>query len=361
MCAAKTHVSPSCAEPKTNPAGLGPWVIGGPARNGKTALVNALGSIDASVAGLPVEGLLGVYDRRSGDVAAVVREYLERPRWLDGARSRAARPLDFLDTPIAQVIVTATHGGGSPLSAIGRALDVFAAEKGRPAWAVADLHAELVFHRLARALPGLRLGVVLRDPRESLAAALYWRSYPERHQDAWRLLRYGLVLWCLSAETAFRLARLTPECVMIFRFNRLVDGDFAELQQVGGAFGVDPEVLHATLPQPPHYAFVGGNAFVTPLGSSAPLLKVGEIALIEDVAGRWMRELGLATTMASAASSPVANLSLRMIVEAIIALGRFAPVGAKALTDEIFSPGLFVRRFVSSAVRKLRTPGNVGA
>ena len=269
-------------------------------------LVNALGSIDAAVAGLPVEGLLGVYDRRAGDVAAVVREYPERPRWLDGARTRAARPLDFLDTPIGQVIATATHGGGSPPSAIGRALDVFAAEKGRRAWAVADLHAEFVFHRLARSLPRLRLGVVLRDPIESLAAALYWRSYPEGHRDAWRLLRYGLVLWCLSAESALRLARLAPERVTMLRFNRLVDGDSAELRRVVAAFGVDPEALHAALPRSPHYAYVDGNVFVTPSGGTAPLLNVGEIALIEDVAGRWMKELGLTTgTTSKASSSPL--------------------------------------------------------
>ncbi len=348
------------SEPWTHSTGFDPWIIGGPARNGKTTLVNALNGIDAAVAGLPVEGLLGVYRPRRGDAAVVVREYLERPRWLDGARTRAARPLDFFDAAIGDVVTTATAGNGPPLAAIGRALDVFAAERGRSTWAVADLHTELVFHRLVRVLPRLRLGVMLRDPRECLAAALYWRSYPERHRDARRLLRHGLALWCLSADTALRLARLTPERVMVLRFNRLIDGDIAELRRAADAFGTDPEALHAALPHSPHFALVDGNAFATPCGGTAPLLDAAEIALIERVAGRWMRELGFAMGAAAVRKSAI-EARLRLVVPATIALGRLAPASAKALCDGVFVPGRLVRRLASSVGRKLRPTGSVGA
>ena len=74
-----------------------PWLVGGPARNGKTTLVNTLYDNKCSKIGFPLEGLFLVYLRNNYPFfklhkKEILLEYLSRSRYTDTKKSVSVTP-----------------------------------------------------------------------------------------------------------------------------------------------------------------------------------------------------------------------------------------------------------------------------
>ncbi|MBZ0147308.1 MAG: hypothetical protein K8F62_07145 [Pseudorhodoplanes sp.] len=309
------------------------WLVGGPSRNGKTTLVRALDESGA-LASLPVEALFTVYlDARFSNPTAAVLDYLQRPRWTDPARTVAMTPADCFIVP-AETIARNTASNTRPLQAIAGALDVMAQERGRPGWITCDLLPETRWRELRREIPGLRLLVVLRDPRAACCASLYWRSYPERDPDATTTLEFAAFQWSLAARTAFGLQSQHPDEVEVVCFDDLIARQPDTLRNISTLLRADSERLAAALPRQPWFSRIG-DGFLTPDGSVAPLLSSQELNLIESIAWPWMARLNL--------SCSESRLPAPMRARVLLVLAKVSPELARMLGQWHYRPKLAMR------------------
>lgn len=274
------------------------WIVGGPSRSGKTLLVAALNEVDGPTAGFPVEALFNHFERRRypffrWQCAAILRDYLTRPRFIDEKRRKTKRPVDFFGTPLDRILAAIPAGLDHQIALIGWALDRFAAERGRRSWAAVDLHPEFRYHRLRRHIPGLGLAVMLRDPREVICAALYWRDYPRRAQAASLVFPHRLLSWVASAVTARHFAERLPDTVRVFSFNALLAGEAGEVAKFRDTFAAEPSGFRRLVPGPLHFAYDAGVGFYGPDGAWRALLTAHELALIEAATAPEMADLGL--------------------------------------------------------------------
>ena len=332
-----------------------PWLIGGPARCGKSSLARAVAATGGGPAVLPVDALFPAYLRRRfpffrRNRQRILRDYLLRPRYTDPGRSRTVRPIDAFTSPIEEIVDAIVAGEAKHhITLFAAALDRLAQEQGRKTWLAVDVHPELQFHVLRRLVPGLRLIVMLRDAREAVAASLYWRGFPKRTQSGHKQFHYRLLLWVLSAQTGFDLAAAEPETVVVVSFNGLLAG--AD-QGMGRTLDLDADSFANTFDGLPLFSFDPDRGFLCPDGEWRPLLSAEEMALIEMVAGPWMDRLGLAR--ATDGLSNARSHWSRFLARAVLRVGRFDPAAAKSLAELLLLPGPWSARRIAGTRQRLK-------
>ncbi len=338
-----------------------PWLIGGPARCGKTSLARAVEITGGSVAVLPVDALFPAYLRRwiplfPRNKKAILREYLLRPRYVDPGRTHSVRPIDAFTSSVEEIMdAVLPKEARHHITLFAAALDRLAYDQGRRAWLAFDVHPELQFHVLRRLAPGLRLIVMLRDPREAVAASLYWRTFPERLQPEHRQIQYRLLLWVLSAQTGFLLASAEPETAMVVSFNRLLAG--AD-QGLAKALDMEADGFVKVFDGLPLFSFDPGRGFLCPDGEWRPLLSAEEMALIEIVARPWMDRLNLA--QAADGTSNAGSRRYRLLTSIVLRLGRSHPAAAKSLAELSLLPGPWWARWIAGSKQRLRDLRDAG-
>lgn len=332
-----------------------PWLIGGPARCGKSSLARAVTATGSGPAVLPVDALFPAYLRRRflffrRNRGKILRNYLLRPRNTAPDLSQTARPIDAFTSPIEEIVDAVLAGEAKhPITVFATALDRLAQEQGRKTWLAVDLHPELQFHVLRRLAPGLRLAVMLRDPREAIAASLYWRTFPVRVEHDDRQIRYSLFLWLLSAQTGFALAAAQPDSVIIINFHELIRGMDS---QVSSAFDLGAGGFAGAFDGLPLFSFDPGRGFLCPGGEWQPLLSVEEIALIETAAARWMAKLGF-TPIARPSPHAVPG-GYRMLLRILLRIGRADAAAAKSLFELLSMPRAWWARRVAHAKQQVK-------
>ena len=336
---------------------LDPWIVGGPGRCGKTHLVLTLWRLEGPVAGFPLEGLFTVYSRRRfpffrARSRQILEEYLTRSRFIDVERHTSESPLAYFSSSISDLKAALPEERGHPVALIGWALSRFARENGRRTWAAFDLHPEFLYPRFRRRLPGLRLAVMVRDPREAICAMLFWRGDPGGGAERDARFKHSLILWCLGVQTGSALARRWPDDVHLFDFNALVSGDESEFAHVARCFGLDVGAVRKAYDIRPHFQYTAGEGFLAPDGRSAMLLRAGELSEIAILAGPYDRKA--ATDVRTVPNGPRPRRGFLLFARAVLTLGRVTPGFARAIVDFAYYPHRSTRRRVNGLYRRVK-------
>ena len=315
-------------------------LIAGPARCGKTTLaVKLVGGSDTQAV-LTVDAMFPAFRsnkvlRSQEERTRFVREYLLRPRYMDAARRTVRCPADDMGDCLETLVEkTVQKEAFLPLNLIAAAFDTWAASNGKNTWIAPDLHAEIYFRQIVQEVPNLQMIVLLRDPREAVAASLYWRTYPERTAGGLKMMIYRLLLWCLSAETGYRLARGMKDRVRVVFVDWLMDP--ADRR---------PRVLFPDLTIPPpligdctntYFNYVAGQGWLGPDGKWKPLLSDDELDVIEQVSRPWI------TTSSKSAESKggitFVVLGTQAMLSIVLGIARFSPGLAKSLMEFALFP-----------------------
>lgn len=338
-------------------------VIGGPARCGKTSLANRIAATDSGCFVLGVDALFRAILRkglvnRLQPANETARHFLTRRRFQDAARKVAESPLDYttldLDTLVAQK-TSSQHE--HPVRAYARAIDAMAVAAGKTGWVTFDLHPEFAYPRLRTLIPGLKLAIMFRDPREAIAAALYWRRPVETPRHTRREFRRALMLWGMAA-TAARVHQIRwPEDVCFITLSHLL-GDGAPLSVFGinVPTGADSHLSPATL----HF-HLSDDGFALPDGGRAKLLSERELEEIAALLDPLAADIGLAPPTHERPAR--CGLRLRIYFWTFAALAKRSPQNAVALMEFTESPfGVFRRRLslLREAAFALARRGTIG-
>ena len=329
-------------------------LIAGPARCGKSTLAAALVCENGSPAVLTVDALFPVFCsyKPLGSLAERIRfvsDYLRRPRFVDPKRSTVRSPADDMGDRIETVVEeTVKKDASVPVSLIGAALDSWAENIGEGAWIAPDLHAEIYFKELIKWLPNLRMIVLLRDPREAVAASLYWRTYPKRVGGGWRMILHKLLLWCLSADVGCRLSHSMPDRVGVVFANALQDTSQGMVKEPlpGFVFPSRPVMNETT----PYFSYMEGRGWLGPDGCWQPLLSDQERGMIEHVSRPWFSFQEASEN--SARVSRVSGWVIRSFLAIVLGIARFSPGKAKLLVEYALFP-------ISHFRKMLRNLGHV--
>ena len=337
----------------TDPQAASPWLVGGPGRCGKTHLVLTLWKHRGAVAGFPLEGLFTVYGRRRfpffrSSRAGFLEEYLKRPRFVDAGRRKKEIPLDYLTSPLDRLRAAIPDACDHPITLIGWMLARFAEDNGCRTWAAFDLHPEFLYPRFRRRLPGLKLAVMMRDPREAICAALFWRGDPGDGPARDTRFKHCLILWCLGMQTGRMLARRWPEDVQVFNFNALVSGDEMECRHLAVSFGLKLDAVKNAYNIDPDFRYVPGEGFIVSDRGTTPNLSGGEFSEIAILAAPY--DDGLTAEAVPGAARPRRGFIL--FARAVLYLGRAAPSLARAIADFAYFPGRYLRRRINE-IRQL--------
>jgi len=315
-------------------------LIAGPARCGKTTLAAALEGGNGSTAVLTVDALFPVFrsNKPLGSLEERIRflsDYLRRPRFIDPERIKVRSPADDMGDSLESVVEeTGKKDTSAPVSLIGAALDTWTEKVGKRAWVAPDLHAEIYFNELIKLLPNLRMIVLLRDPREAVAASLYWRTYPKRVVGGWRMMLHKLLLWCLSADTGYRLARTMPDRVCVIFVDALGNISQEMMQKHLPGFVIPSKAVSND--ESRYFSYMNGRGWLGPDGNWNPLLSDHERYVIEQVSRPWFsfqqeyKECKM--------GSRVSVFFARLMLAIILGLARISPGFAKSLMEFVLFP-----------------------
>lgn len=330
-----------------------PWLIGGPARCGKSIVTQMLAEVGGQVAALRVDALLHVY--RDGGALSNMQDkqdflaaYLERPRYMNPERTEIRRPIDdFLLTGEETLKnITIPAGNTDPIDLIALSLDEMASQKKKPAWLALDLHSELHFLYYKKHIPALKLLVVLREPAEAIAASLYWRTFPERRADSDRYFSYALFLWRLSILVTAALKRDFSDDIYVIWSNALLCGEANLPDQL-----IDTKIdlrkkMSSIFNGQPYFSFdKERQQFLCPDGTWRALLGSNELATIEQYEN--FSEGGEADTGKR-------NRGKFDIADVLLRVAGKNPVFAKKLADWLFFPNQIPGRILEILKAVLR-------
>ena len=329
-----------------------PYLVGGPARCGKSTLVAMLSNCSGSYAPLKVDALFKQYIKQApitsiGKAQSFLREYLLRPRYINPERTLTARPIDdfvgSLDHIIGQVGFSSTC---PPICLIAEVLKIMAREHNKDSWIALDIHAELYYPKLRAVIKDLRLIILLREPVEAVCAALYWRTYPSRDSHTQRNLLYWSILWCFSAMLGQRLQTQFPDEVTIEYYENIKQG------KTNLPISIMPEQYSRTAQRPyedeTYFSYDSNRGFYCPDGTWQWLLSKEEILFIRSVAnyseiGRYAR------------TNLDGDDCLRLLYKAFLHLLKLYkvvldinPILARAMIDTLFFPYNILQRYLES-------------
>jgi Sulfotransferase family len=258
----------------------GPIVIGGLDRSGKTQLRLALELLPHVAWTRKVEpwtrlaGHLGdVRDARTADRA--IARVIASP-WLAALSPDAER----LRHDLAAVLDDADSADVAQSRLLALVLAHHAAATGCERWGLQEAGIERHLVSLLDALPGARSVVLVRDPRDRLAA------FPPARRGA-GAAGPATAAWLASVRHASRAARKHPERVLIVRLEDLAARPAEVLRTI--CEHIDAEYSEAMLS--PN----GSDPFGTlarSVGAFARVLRPGQIALVQALAPRAMIALG---------------------------------------------------------------------
>lgn len=330
-----------------------PWLIGGPARCGKSIVAQLLAEAGGLVAVLRVDALLHVY--RDGRTFSAMQEkrdfltaYLERPRYMNPERTDTRRPIDDFLLAGEETLknIAIPTGNTNPTNLIALSLDEMASQNAKPTWLALDLHSELHFRHYKKHIPDLKLLVVLREPVEAIAASLYWRTFPERRANSSWYFSYALFLWRLSILVTTALKRDFPSDVYVIWSNALLRGEVNLPDQL-----IDTKIdlkkrMSAMFNGQPYFSFdKDRQKFLCPDGTWRALLTSDELATIDQYAN------------ASSSNKTETNKhdSRKFgIADALLRVAEKNPVFAKTMADWLFFPHRIPDRIIEIIKAPLR-------
>ena len=322
----------------------GPWLIGGPGRCGKTHLAETLWEHAGPVAGFPLEGLFTVYSKRwlygSRQMREdLVEEYVARPRYIDADRKKTEKPAQYFKSTPTQLRQSLPSNRRHPVAIIGWILDCFASENECRTWAAFDLHPEFRYTFFRKHIPGAKLAVMVRDPHEAIAAALFWRGNPGTGVERDVRFKHSLIMYCLAVRVARALARRWPQDVRIFDLNALCDGHDAELASLSSTFGIAPAIARRSFDFTPHFQLDERKEFLLPDGERATLLTSTERA-----------EISVLTNLDGQIGSR-ARTGFLLTARFILVLADISPGLARGAGNITYYPLRTVTRLINSARR----------
>lgn len=289
---------------------LGPTLIGGASRSGKTFLSLALSDASGPVAGFPLEGVFHLYYRRrflyfDAQRTRIIREYLNRPRYITGERNKTARPIDYMTQTIEALTDTAPRSINNQISLISWLLDQFCEGMERTSWAAFDLHPEFLYKTYRRFIPNLRLAVMQREPISAIAASLFWRTWPNPPPD--RRQRYLLMLahWHLSRIVSRALAEEYPGLVAQFSFDRLCSGDKDEHSKLAEFFSLPTNSIKKSFDFIPHFSFHPNRGFLGPDNTWKHVLDETELEEIRSLENGHVPDPFIRSLLALGVQAPV--------------------------------------------------------
>jgi hypothetical protein len=292
----------------------GPIVIGGLDRSGKTQLRLALELLPDIAWSRKIEP----WTRFAGHLGDV-----RHPGTADRAIARIASssPLAALAPDAARlkhdlgaVLQDADSAEVAESRLLALVLAHHAAASGCERWGLQEAGIEQHLTTLLDALPGARSVILIRDPRDRLAA------FPPARRRA-GAAGPATAAWLASVRHANKAARRHPERVLVVRFEDLVARPAEVLRSI--CEHVDAEYTDAMLTP-------GGSApfgvLARSVGAFARVLRPGEIALVEALAPRAMIALGYEPV-----STPLGPLDRAVfwLADAPIALARLGASRAR--------------------------------
>jgi len=185
-------------------------VIAGPARCGKTTLAAILERQQQFI-GFKEDALLHILFEQGHvpndqENSNFLLEHLKRPRIFDKKEKTSSKPIDSFDVRDLNYLSNAAdqvHSSFKPIVFAHSFLELVK-EKKRKYFFSSDIHTEFIADKIWNFFENAKVIVVLRDPRSSIAASLYWENYPERTRYWRRDLFYRLLMWCLSVAVSER-------------------------------------------------------------------------------------------------------------------------------------------------------------
>lgn len=314
-----------------------PWVIGGPSRCGKSSLALALSQSDNDHAVLQVDALLHRNRKRlcsQKETQEFIRKYLERPRYMDAECKIQRTPLDDFESNIETIATEIRKKKiDTQLGAINELLKIMAKQKNKKNWVALDLHPEFYFEEYKKIIPELKLLVVNRDPKEAIAAYLYWRTYPNRVKSASRLLRYKLFLWCLSQQKTQQLIKKYQSDIKTVTLQQMLN----ETSELPKSFKGNK--VKDTCGAIPYFSYNAKKGFYMPDGTWKHVLNKNEIMLINMVSGKRIEpESGISKILGSYVLIKSALLFARVFplyTKAVFDISLFPLVNVKRLRDKV--------------------------
>jgi hypothetical protein len=300
----------------TRPEGeTGSWLIGGAGRSGKTTLANILAANSRTIAGFPLEGVFHVYLQRRFPFfrhqrLRVMREYLSRPRYMNAARTEVEYPTDHFEANAEKLIAELPDTVDNPVALFAWLLDRYAESRDKSNWAVFDLLPELRYETYRRLIPGIRLAVMRRDPREAIAEGLFWRTYPDAPADRARRFKSMLFQWSLSYAVTQSLSARFGDEILSVSFNKLLTDDAEEQRRIASAFDMDIAAVREAFAFQPSFTFTEGRGFCGPDGAWHHLLDDEELAQIDAAANGHARHPDMRALLALAPHAPVLARSI---------------------------------------------------
>jgi hypothetical protein len=258
----------------------GPILLAGLDRSGKTQLRMALDLLPDVAWTRRVEPWTR-YAGRLGDVRepalaerAIVR--LSADRRLDALAPDAAR----LRATLPSAVDGSATGAVAESRLLGLIMAHAAAATGRSRWGLQEAGLERHLGTILDAFPDARCVVMVRDPRDRLAAVLADRSRPGAAGPT-------TAAWLASIRQARRARASHPDRVLIVRLEDLASKPAETLAQICGHVGA---TFDEWMMQP------GGadpfGALRSSIGTFQRQLAPGQIALVQTLAAGTMRQLG---------------------------------------------------------------------
>tara|TARA_R110000782_G_scaffold137977_11_gene230466 strand:+ start:11828 stop:12880 length:1053 start_codon:yes stop_codon:yes gene_type:complete len=318
------------------------WLIGGPSRCGKSTLADVIANTDVDgleLAVLKVDALLHVYRNKSkfksdDDARLFLQAYLERPRYMNPERTITLCPADDINVSIEEIISRVNPlAGMKPLEVIFRLFDFMAESNDKCSWLALDLLPEIYFCDYKKKVKGLKLLIVLRDPVESIAAGLYWRTYPNRSSVCGKkTIDYLLFLWCLSALTTLMMKKKYPDDVYVVSSNDL----FSEKSKLPDEL----ENIDVSMEFKKYYSGVpyfnyerASSRHYCPDGTWQNLLSKEEVCFINAYKKKY------SSGLFSFENSCETSFNNRCkLIDFLIRLAEINPVYAKLIADHVYVP-----------------------
>ena len=189
------------------------YVICGSSRAGKTTLVRKINQQSSNVQGFIFEGLFPAYLSRfflNSKAQTNLETYFSHPRNISEHKHKTIIPKNFIN-PNSLVFSDEPF-----LKQIEKIFNRETERLGYTSWAIADLHAEFYYKDIIQKMESVCFIAPIRDPRESIAAALYWRTFPEETKARNNWFYVKLMNWLISAAIIKRLNKRYPQKTFVF-------------------------------------------------------------------------------------------------------------------------------------------------
>lgn len=267
----------------------GNTIVGGSPRTGKTTLIKLINENNLQHAGLPVEGLLRTYINKKYlffklRKKLILKDYLKRPRNISVDKTLTARPIDYYNRTLTQILNGIPKDIKDTLPLINYCLEIYAKESRKKYWAVCDTHPEFIFEKMKGTLPELKLIYLIRDPREVICAGLYWRNFPKRSHGKPDRLKYRLLLWLLSVNCINKLSKKYPDDISVIYFNNNIE----HLLSTVSESNYSNYLMNYFKDQKPYFTYKKGK-YYTSDGTWIELLNDDEIKFIENFSFQFLK------------------------------------------------------------------------